>query len=56
MKLLLSFLLLCLACLATGVRPPMPYARQARARYVPLYYANGIPAGYDFFNDDSKVK
>ncbi|EFX71145.1 hypothetical protein DAPPUDRAFT_327500 [Daphnia pulex] len=56
MKLLLSFLLLGLACLATGVRPPMPHARQARARYVPLFYANGIPAGYDFFNDDRKAE
>lgn len=57
MKLFLSILLFCFVSVSyqeNNVRPPVPYARQSRARYVPLFYANGVPAGYDFI-DDKKV-
>ncbi|XP_032790806.2 uncharacterized protein LOC116927873 [Daphnia magna] len=54
MKLFLSILLFCFVSVSyqeNNVRPPVPYARQSRARYVPLFYANGVPAGYDFIDD-----
>ncbi|XP_057378712.1 uncharacterized protein LOC130700748 [Daphnia carinata] len=52
---LLSVLLFCFVSVShqeNNVRPPVPYARQSRARYVPLFYSNGVPAGYDFIDDN----
>lgn len=59
MKLVLSFFLVCLVSISyqeNFARPPLPYAHpRARAHYVPLFYSNGIPAGYDIV-DDHKVR
>ncbi|KAI9563723.1 hypothetical protein GHT06_011187 [Daphnia sinensis] len=55
MKLFLSILLFCFVSVShqeNYVRPPVPYARQSRARYVPLFYSNGVPAGYDYIEDN----
>ena len=57
MKLVLSFFLVCLVSISyqeNFAKPPLPYAHRARSHYIPLYYANGIPAGYDII-DDNKV-
>lgn len=35
-------------------RAPLPYVHRARSHFIPLFYANGIPAGYDLI-DTNKV-
>lgn len=54
MKLILSLMLVCLVTISQQENLARAHYR-ARAHYLPLFYSNGLPAGYDLINDDKVI-